>query len=72
MDSRVSSEYLAFLLRLWKVRNEGECWRASIERVDSGEKHGFTNLEELIAFLRHSTEPGPPEEPGKADEIGGL
>ena len=56
MDSRVQTEYLAFMLRLWKARDNGESWRASLEDVKTGEKRGFTSLDELFAYLRLNTE----------------
>jgi hypothetical protein len=44
--------YLAYLLRLWQVRDEGQTgWRASVENVHTGERLGFASLTELWAFL---------------------
>jgi hypothetical protein len=57
MNAYEQPERLAFLLRLWKVRDNGKSWRASLERVDSGEKRGFTSLEDLFTYLRLSTDP---------------
>jgi hypothetical protein len=56
MNAFVQPEYLAFLLRLWKVCDDSERWRASLENVKTGEKCGFTSLDDLIAYLRLSTE----------------
>lgn len=42
--------YQSFLLRMWRERPDG-AWRASLENVTSGEKHGFAHLEQLVAFL---------------------
>jgi hypothetical protein len=48
--------YLAFMLRLWQVRENGEfAWRASLEDAHTGERRGFSSLEMLIAFLRQQT-----------------
>jgi len=45
--------YLAFMLRLWPVEQDGEIvWRASLESPLTGERRGFASLEALIAFLR--------------------
>jgi len=45
--------YLAYLLRLWPVRNgETMLWRASLESPYSGERHGFADLEAVLAFLK--------------------
>lgn len=44
--------YYSFLLRLWQVKeNGGQEWRATLENVESGEKRGFTNVEDLLAYL---------------------
>ena len=48
--------YLAYLLRLWQVNDEGKpVWRASLESPHTGERHGFANLEMLFAFLEEKT-----------------
>ncbi len=50
-------DYQAFLLRLWRVKEDGQlAWRVSLEQVDSGEKHGFSSLEELFAFIERFTQ----------------
>jgi len=52
----LTSQYRSFLLRLWQIMEKGEQeWRASLENVETGEKHGFTNLEELWAYLLQVT-----------------
>jgi len=51
------AHYISFLLRLWQTQDRGRIiWRASLESPGSGEKRGFANIEELIAFLRHQIE----------------
>jgi hypothetical protein len=48
--------YLAYLLRLWQVNDDGKpVWRASLESPHTGERHGFANLEMLFAFLVEKT-----------------
>jgi hypothetical protein len=48
--------YLAYLLRLWRVNDDGKpVWRASVENPHTGERHGFANLETLFAFLEEKT-----------------
>ncbi|MFN2186478.1 MAG: hypothetical protein ACK2UU_21050 [Anaerolineae bacterium] len=55
--------YLAYLLRLWQVRDKGQIgWRASVENAQTGEKVGFAHLDEFVAFLRERTGPAPPAE----------
>jgi hypothetical protein len=52
----LTSQYRSFLLRLWQIMEKGEQeWRASLENVETGEKHGFTNLEELWVYLLQVT-----------------
>jgi hypothetical protein len=49
-------EYLAYLLRLWRMRGEGPAgWRASLAYPGDGEHHGFASLDELFLFLRRRT-----------------
>ncbi len=48
--------YHSFLLRLWQVKGDnGQEWRITLENVESGEKRGFTSVEELLAFLSKVT-----------------
>jgi hypothetical protein len=50
--SREQGRYISYLLRLWQTRREGKLiWRASLESPHTGERRGFTNLEELFGFL---------------------
>ena len=44
--------YLAYLLRLWQVRDKGQVgWRALVENAHTGEQRGFAGLAELFTFL---------------------
>jgi hypothetical protein len=48
---------VAYLLRLWQVGGEeGLVWRASLESARTGERHGFTSLDDLFDFLRQRIE----------------
>jgi hypothetical protein len=48
--------YLAYMLRLWQVSSDRDpIWRASVESLHSGERHGFANLQMLFAFLEGQT-----------------
>ncbi len=48
--------YISFLLPLWRVKeNHRQIWRASLEDVESGEKCGFTSLEDILVYLRQIT-----------------
>lgn len=49
-------EYLAYLLRMWRVQEDGGShWRASLERPADGERCGFASLEATFDFLRART-----------------
>jgi hypothetical protein len=48
----VTDAYRAYLLRLWRVENDGSHWRARLENVETGETQGFASLGMLIEFLR--------------------
>jgi hypothetical protein len=54
--------YLSYLLRLWRVDTGGEdirmgraVWRGSLEGSLTGERRGFSSLDELFDFLRRQT-----------------
>ncbi len=48
--------YLSYLLRLWLVEDDGPVWRASLEAPGHAERHGFTSLDALCAFLTAETQ----------------
>jgi hypothetical protein len=51
-----SRRYLAYMLRLWQIGDEGEpTWRASLESPHTGERHGFADLDSLFTFLEEHT-----------------
>jgi hypothetical protein len=51
--SAQQKQYLAYLLRLWRVKQKNENgWRASLESPHTGEVRGFASLELLVEFLR--------------------
>ena len=42
------SEYLSYLLRVWRVRGEDKAvWRASLESSLTGKVHGFNSLDDI-------------------------
>jgi hypothetical protein len=52
VNKKKSTDYYSFLLRLWRVKEQGgQEWRASLENVGSNEKRGFDCLEELLVYL---------------------
>jgi hypothetical protein len=63
------SGYVSYVLRLWRERDSASAWwRASLQDPLSGQRVGFAHLDELIAFLREQTGPGPPAEDLGKDE----
>jgi hypothetical protein len=48
--------YRAFMLRCWEVRSPDQggltTWRFGVEDPHTGQKHGFADLEALVAFLQ--------------------
>ena len=49
--------YLAYLLRLWRVKEEGKTtWRASLQSPQTRERRGFASLDTLFDFLRQQTD----------------
>ena len=47
-----TDDYRSYLLQLWRVENNGGCWRARLENVETGERQGFASLERLVEFLQ--------------------
>ena len=54
--------YLSYLLRLWQVDGAKPMWRASLESVGTGARHGFATLEALFDFLEAETQDSAAEE----------
>jgi len=46
-----NNEYGAYLLRLWREGTNAP-WRFSLQEASSGEKYGFSDLEQMNKFLR--------------------
>jgi hypothetical protein len=50
--------YHSYLLRLWQANSEqAPIWRASLEDVQTGERHSFVDLARLFAFLEERRAP---------------
>lgn len=54
-DEAQQTDYLSYLLRLWRMKGGAAAWRGSIESPHTGERLGFGGLDELFAFLREQT-----------------
>ncbi|MGD8969527.1 MAG: hypothetical protein PVI07_18635 [Anaerolineae bacterium] len=55
------THYLAYLLRLWRDSDVENVWRASLESAGTGERWGFTGLDDLLGFLQERTRTLPDE-----------
>jgi hypothetical protein len=51
--------HCSYLLRLWRGSADGG-WRASLQSIQTGQRHMFADLESLLAFLVEQRCP-PPE-----------
>ena len=52
----------SYLLRLWRVRHDGEQWRASLDEVQTGELVGFTRLADILNYLQSVTGSAPQDQ----------
>ena len=52
MASDPQPDYLAYLLRLWRVNAAANTWRASLEDPHTGQQHAFADPEAAFDFLR--------------------
>ena len=50
MITRPEPQYRSYLLRLWRADTEN-AWRMMLECVDTHERHGFSDIQDLCAFL---------------------
>lgn len=48
----------SYLLRLWRSGVDGS-WRASLQSVQTSERHMFADLDSLLAFLVEQSRPPP-------------
>jgi hypothetical protein len=65
--------YRVYLLRLWEEHTpaaaQRRTWRFSLEDLETGRRHGFTTLRDLLAFLEQRLDERPTDEPG-SDPVG--
>ena len=47
--------YQSYLLRLWRVKEADEGWRASLESAQTGARRGFATLDALFDYVRSQT-----------------
>lgn len=51
--------YRAYLLRCWQedsANSDSPVWRFSLEGVRDNQRHGFADLQSLLAFLQQMTD----------------
>ena len=59
--------YHSYLLRFWQVTGQVELsavWRFSLTDPHTGDRHGFANLDALVAFLHCQIDAEPLDEKG--------
>lgn len=54
-DAGETSNYYAYLLRLWREGQAGESWRASLQSAATGQRLNFASLDDLFRFLQRQT-----------------
>ena len=65
MVTRNEQSYHSYLLRMWRSNsNENGRWTFMLENPHTGERHGFTSLEDLVITLQKKMDewdenPGP-------------
>jgi len=75
-ETASGSDYLSYLLRLWQESEralegrEEPVWRASLTSPATGERVGFANLEELMAYLQERMANAPDSEEAQDRSIG--
>jgi hypothetical protein len=58
-----SPRYQSYLIRLWQVSEGGRpALRISLENTHSRERRGFTDLDDLLSFLRNALQTSKPRE----------
>jgi len=51
--------YTSYLLRVWRVQEQGQtACRVLLEAIATGQRWGFDNLSDLLAFLEAQTPEG--------------
>ena len=55
------TRYRSYLLRLWK-ETPNTPWRVHLQSVHTGEQHRFSDLEEMLVFLRGTLEEDEPDQ----------
>ena len=63
-----TNDYHSYLLRLWRVRDDGQQWRASLEDVQTGEMRGFENAKALVRYLQALTAQNDPQPAALAEQ----
>jgi hypothetical protein len=53
-----AATHCSYLLRLWRSGEDGG-WRASLQSIQTGERHMFADMESLFAFLVEQRCPSP-------------
>lgn len=61
MLANEADSYNIFVLRFWQ-ENHTTTWRILLENAQTGQRHGFTEMSQLYAFLEQTTTAQQPTE----------
>jgi len=61
MPQNIEFAYASFLIRLWRQTNPAygagsRDWQSEVDHIQSGQRWKFTTVDDLLNFLRQSTE----------------
>jgi hypothetical protein len=63
MTTQKRAPYCSFLLRLWEEDSQGKSsWRIVLVNPHTGDRQGFTDLEQLVVFLKGQMETASPHD----------
>jgi hypothetical protein len=57
----------SYVLRLWKAHPD-DPWQGELQHIVTGEIYRFSNLDEVVAFLRDEDQVPPPSHPPETEE----
>jgi hypothetical protein len=68
LSDATPGRYYSYLVRIWQIDPQAG-WRALVVRIDSGERHTFTDLAELYRFLCQPLPPNVAPPPGSSTSV---
>jgi hypothetical protein len=66
----LKGRYSAYLLRIWQIKDSGKwVWRVSLEDSQTGERLGFPDINDLLAFLQEEFKKTPLDENNELENL---